>query len=513
MYSSGLSPWKLFENSCVKYGGSYAVACKDIRITYLQMHRKIIDFAYTLEQTSFTMAGIYLPNCIEFITCLLALNKCEKITVPLSYQLKGESLYERINYSDIELLITDSKGYEEIYKIRDRIKIRYLIVLKSEDTFEIKELESDNKSFEGISRDTFGICFTGGSTSSPKGVVLSNSAVSGNAAAVAEFLDFSCSDKFLMARPFTQAGPIASDMLMCLSRGGEIIIMNDLYHPAVFLKAIEDYKATTTYLVRTMLAQILEYPKLSAYDLSSMKRIILGAMITPESIINSTHEKLPGIDLYNAYGLSEASVRVTFCGPDEMLRFPGSTGKPLNGCDVKVYLQNGEEAKAGEEGEIFVLSDYVMDGYYKRRQLTEETLTEKGLRTKDSGYINKEGYLYIVGRTDDLIIQGGNNVYPVEIEEVLLRNKEVYEAVVLGIPDEKLGQRIVAMVRASEKANSQGLYKWCRLNLEDRKIPREIHIIDSIPRNEMGKINKNQLRTLYESLAVNTSGENINYRG
>ncbi len=502
MNKNNITPWSLFESSCEKYSERNMVVYGDKKISYNQMHKKTLEFVNSINRLDFTMAGIFLPNSADFIKCLLGLNKMKKVVIPLSYQLKGESLYERIIYADIELIVTDNKGYEEICRVKDKIDIKSIIVLNDSTGIEIHEFQCNPKLLDGISEDTFGICFTGGSTSSPKGVVLSNGAVAGNAVAVADFLNFSYEDKFLMARPFTQAGPIASDMLMCISRGGEIIILNDLYHPAVFLKAVEEYKATTTYMVRTMLVQILEYSKLKNYNLSSMRRIILGAMITPESVIDEVRKKLPGLSLYNAYGLSEASVRVSFCGPEDIFRYPGSVGKPIKGCSVKVYLENGNEAKPGDEGEIYVLTDYVMDGYYKHTEKTKETLTQRGLRTRDRGYINDKGYLYIVGRADDLIIQGGNNVYPIEIEEILLRNKNVCEAAVLGVKDEKLGQKIVALVRVKEKSDIklQDLFKWCRMNLEDRKIPKEIYIADVIPKNEMGKINKHTLNTLYKTL-------------
>jgi acyl-CoA synthetase (AMP-forming)/AMP-acid ligase II len=142
-----------------------------------------------------------------------------------------------------------------------------------------------------------------------------------------------------------------------------------------------------------------------------------------------------------------------------------------------------------------------MDGYYKYKDKTLQALTDKGLRTKDKGYKNKQGLYFIVGRTDDLILQGGNNVYPIEIEQILLMNPLIKEAVVLGIDDEKLGEKIVAMVRVIEGENVlvQDLYKWCRANLEDRKIPREIAIVENIPRNEMGKLNKNVLKKFYKN--------------
>ena len=471
------------------------------QFTYAQMMELVLKTSDFIDSMDFKIGGIFLPNSPQFITYLFALNKQNKLVVPLSYQLKGESLCERINYADIEFLITDKNGFNEVSKIKDRLQIKYIVVLENEFDVQVYKFDSEKIITENIKEGTFGICFTGGSTSEPKGVVLSNYAVSGNALAVAEVLQFTNEDSFLMARPLTQAGPIASDFLMAISCGACVILLNDLYHPAIFLKTIQELHPTTTYLVRTMLVQILDYPFIDKFDTSSMKRIILGAMITPESVFLKTKEKFKNVALYNAYGLSEAAVRVSFACNEDVLEYPGTVGRPIKGCDMKIYRDDGSICEADEIGEIFVHTDYIMDGYYKYKDKTLQALTDKGLRTKDKGYKNKQGLYFIVGRTDDLIIQGGNNVYPIEIEQILLMNPLIKEAVVLGIDDEKLGQKIVAMVRVVEGENVlvQDLYKWCRANLEDRKIPREIAIVEKIPRNEMGKLNKNVLKNFYEN--------------
>ncbi len=495
------SPWGLFKESYNKFPNNIMLVHENSQFTYKQVMGEILKTADFIDSMDFKIGGIFLPNCSQFITYLLSLNRQKKLVVPLSYQLKGESLCERINYADIEFLVTDNNGYNEICKIKDRLEIRYIVVLQDSAEPMVYTYETEKRITEIIKESTFGICFTGGSTSEPKGVVLSNFAVSGNALAVAEILQFTNEDRFLMARPLTQAGPIASDLLMAISCGACVILLNDLYHPAIFLKTIQELRPTTTYLVRTMLVQILEYPFIDRFDTSSIKRIILGAMITPESVFLKTKEKFKNVSLYNAYGLSEAAVRVSFACNEDVLKYPGTVGRPIKGCGMAIYRDDGTICDAGEIGEIFVHTEYIMDGYYKYEDKTLQAITDRGLRTKDKGYKNEQGMYFIVGRTDDLIIQGGNNVYPIEIEQILLMNPLIKEAVVLGVDDEKLGQKIVAMVRVVEGENVlvQDLYKWCRGNLEDRKIPREIAIVDKIPRNEMGKLNKNVLKSYYEN--------------
>ena len=165
------------------------------------------------------------------------------------------------------------------------MNIRLVLVLQENGSFIINEYE--NKKFRdlpGISEDTFGICFTSGSTSQPKGIVLSNSAITGNALAVAQHLGFSSEERTIIPRSLAQASPISGDVLMDISRGGRSILLNNVFHPAIFLKAVQEYRATNFYIVRTMLPQILEYSQLKNYDLSSVRRIIIGGMVNPLTI-------------------------------------------------------------------------------------------------------------------------------------------------------------------------------------------------------------------------------------
>jgi acyl-CoA synthetase (AMP-forming)/AMP-acid ligase II len=286
---------------------------------------------------------------------------------------------------------------------------------------------------------------------------------------------------------------------MAISRGGAVILLNDLFHPAILLKSIQEHRVTTIFMIRTMLSQILQYPHLEKYDLGSMKSILLGGMINPARTFYDALEKFPKIHFYNAYGITEASARVSLRGPEHLTHFAGSIGKPIKGCKMEIITDNGTEAGTDQIGEIYVQSDYDMEQYYKNPELTAQTLTPKGLRTKDLGYKDKNGFYYVVGRNDDLIIQGGNKIYPLEIEELLLKHASIKETVVLGIEDETLGQKIIALVSVypDRPLDAKDLYKWCCSNLDEHKIPKKMHIVEDIPRTIHGKISIAQLKKDY----------------
>ena len=497
------SPWRLFEASRGKHRDHILLIYKGESFTYEDIYEKALQFERMLEPFEFTMGGVLLPNCTEFITGMLALNKRKKAFVSLSYQFKGDALIELLDYTDIELLITDVMGLEAIREHIDRLNVRIVLALQADGSFQIQEFPNkERRELPGIDENTFGICFTSGSTSRPKGIVLSNEAIVGNALAVAEHLNFTSEDRTIVPRSLAQASPLAGDVLMAISRGGGIILLNNVFHPAIFLKAIQDYKATQFYIVRTMLLQTLEYPGLHHYDVSSLRRVLIGGMVNSLHIYQAAAKQFPHVKVYNAYGTSEAVARVTFGEHEDVTSRPCVIGKPIQGCGVRVLREDGSEADAGETGEIYITSDYSMNGYYKSPALTAEVMTPWGLRVKDVGYRDENGLYYVLSRNDDMIMQGGSRAYPIDIEEVLLKHPSVKETVVMGIEDEKLGQRIVAFVclKADCSTDSKELYKWCFAQLEDRKVPKEIHLVDQIPRNVIGKINKNEVKSLYRHL-------------
>lgn len=503
MTRSDYTPWNIFNESCRKYPDNIMLIYNGQQLTYRQISEKVLDFCSLIEKWDFTVGGVYLPNCTEFITSMLGLNRQKKVFVSLSYQFKGDMLVEMINFTDVELLVTDPKGYQAIRESIGVLNLRVVLVLQEDGSFIVHEFpDKSRRELPGLSEDTFGICFTSGSTSKPKGIILSNYAITGNALAVAEHIGFTSDERTIIPRSLAQASPLSGDVLMTISQGGGIVLLNTLFHPAIFLKAVQEYKVTNFFIVRTMLLQILEYSQLQNYDWHSIKRIMIGGMVNPLSIFQRTAEAFPGVKLYNAYGASEASARVAFGQPEDVASLSCVIGQPMRGCDLKVYREDGSEAAAGEIGELYITSDYMMDGYYKAEQLTKEVLGPKGFRVRDLGYRDKEGRFYAVGRNDDMVIQGGSLVYPVDIENVLLKNPVVKETSVVGIDDERLGQKVVAMVVLKEecRAEVKDIYKWCASQLEDKNMPKEIYIIPEIPRNTIGKISKKDIKELYYTL-------------
>ena len=493
-----LSPWNLFAESLKKYPERPCIFYGNEQYTYSNTNDKIDDFLQLLMNCNFNTAGIYLGNIPEYIFTLLALNRANKISVFISSQHKGASLLNALCYADIEILITDMSGYKNYLEIQEQHKLKCIILCR-DNTFELIRLNDNIEKSSLNGKNIFGICFTSGTTDKPKGVMIPNKSIAGNARAMAALLSFQPEDRFLLCRPLSQAGPLAGDLLMSLSRGASVVILKDIFHPAIFLKAVQDFKVTSVMVVNTMLNLILDYPRKSEYDIHTLKYFLFGGMVASPPIIRKAITEFPEIEFINIYGITENCTRVAAMRGEGLKRFPNSIGKTINGCIINIMDNKGNHLPDGQVGNIYIDSDYLMAGYYKYEKLNAQIFTPYGFKTGDIGYRDKEGNYFILSRNDGVIIQGGNNIYPSEIEGVLKLHPDVLDVAVIGIPDETLGQRIIAFIslKKAKELSKNEIFIWCRKNLEDKKLPKEVFFIHDIPKNISGKHSIKQLEELY----------------
>jgi long-chain acyl-CoA synthetase len=266
-------------------------------------------------------------------------------------------------------------------------------------------------------------------------------------------------------------------------------------------EAIQKYKVANMAGVPTMYIYMLHYPEADKYDVSSVLNWLVGAAPMSQATLKQFEEKFGGV-MYVGYGLSEASPGVA-AERDTFPRKPGSVGKPLCGVEVKIFDENDNEISANTVGEIVCRGGNVMKGYYKMPEETEAALRNGWLHTGDMGYFDDDGYLYIVERKKDLIIRGGFNIYPKDVEETLYKHDAVAEAAVVGKPDELMGEEVVAYVVKVPGTNvtAEELIAHCQSNLAKYKCPRRIEFLDAMPKNPIGKVQKKELRKLAKELA------------
>ena len=349
-----------------------------------------------------------------------------------------------------------------------------------------------------VEGDTALVIYTSGTTGRPKGVCLTQRGLAFNGLTMALVQRFRPDDVFLSTTPLYHA---ATGTRVCsMLADGQTHVVLRSFSPESFFAAVAEHRVTISILVPAQLRRLLDHPGFEEADLSSLRLIVYGAAPTAGPLIRRAYERF-GCGLYQGYGISEGVTNLTGLLPEDhdlaMAGRPGlldSCGRVVPGVRIEIHDENGALVEPGEVGEIWVKSEKVMAGYWRGPDQTAEALVDGWLRTGDLGRFDDDGYLYIVGRSKDMLISGGVNIYPSEIEAVLFDHPAVAEVAVVGRPDSEWGERPVAFVELRSGETLDGLSDWCRQRLAKIKVPDEFIAVDSFPRTVTGKIRKVELR-------------------
>jgi long-chain acyl-CoA synthetase len=350
------------------------------------------------------------------------------------------------------------------------------------------------------------ICYTGGTTGLAKGVMLSHLNVWSSSVALG--LDYSGLNSeetvFLHAMPLFHIGGSAV-MFATTAVGGRHVFLPG-FNPQALLKTIQNERVTHTQLVPTMVRMVLDQPDFGSYDLSSLKTVIYGAAPMSQAQIEETLSKLPHVKLQQGYGQTELSPYISSLRPKNhtiggehsgKLRSAGQAGACS---EIIIADPQGEELPRGEIGEVLVRGPHVMLGYWRKPEETKAALFDGWVRTGDAGYMDPDGFVFLVDRLKDMIVSGGENIYSSEVENVVARHPAVATCVVIGVPDEKWGEAVHAIIvpRAGHEPNKDDILQHCRSNIAAYKCPRSIEFrTDPLPVSGAGKILKRELRKPY----------------
>jgi long-chain acyl-CoA synthetase len=298
-------------------------------------------------------------------------------------------------------------------------------------------------------------------------------------------------------------------MTLNYATGGKLVLMPvGRFDPEIAMQAIERERVTSIGGVPTVMWRILESPKLEKYDLSSVKRASYGGAPAAPELVERTEKVFPHMrkTLTTAYGLTETASVATAHGGDDYFAHPGSVGRAAPTVELRVVNDEGKDQPAGERGEIWIKGPTVMaHGYWRRPDANEASFTDGWFHTGDIGYLDDDGFLFLVDRAKDMIIRAGENVYCVEIEHVLFDHPDVVDAAVVGVPHRTLGEEVKAVVqlRAGADVTGEDLRDFCRKHLADFKVPEYVELRDEpLPRNPAGKVLKNLLRGGESSFAA-----------
>jgi len=337
------------------------------------------------------------------------------------------------------------------------------------------------------------LCYTSGSTGVPKGVVLTQRALLYNALNSSHMHDLTAADRVLTTLPLFHVGGINIQTLPAL-HAGATVELHAKFDPAATFDAIEGRRITLTVLVPAQLTAMMEHPRWQRADLSSLRVISTGSTIVSESFVRRVHER--GLRLIQVYGSTETSPIATYLRAGDADRKAGSAGLPALHCEVRVVDADGSDLPPGGDGEILVRGANVMRDYWNVPEQTARALRGGWYHSGDFGHFDPEGYLYVVARKNDMIISGGENIYPAEIEGVLLECPAIAEASVVGRPDERWGEAVVAVVAlkpgaAISEAEVLALFAG---RIARYKQPREVRFVAALPRTAIGKVNRSELR-------------------
>jgi long-chain acyl-CoA synthetase len=359
--------------------------------------------------------------------------------------------------------------------------------------------------------DLAGLFYTGGTTGASKGVMLRHRSLVANALHFQVALPFAEDTCFLLVAPmFHLAGTIA--VLATVWHGGRQVVM-EAFDAGAALDLIEREAVTVTQVVPTMLAALNEEQLARPRDVSSLRVLTFGGAPSATQTLRRAREAFPGAELMTMYGATETAPLVTTLPRlHRLLDSPQarSCGRPTVGVEVRVVADDGGDAPAGEVGEVTVRGPNVMAGYWSKPEQTDAVLRDGWYSTGDLGHLDEEGYLYLVDRAKDMIVTGGENVYSTEVEEVLFRHPGVLEAAVFGVPDERWGEAVHAVVvpRAGAEPDAADLIAWCRESIAGYKVPKVVELrSEPLPKSGAGKVLKRELRAPYwESSEASVSG-------
>ena len=386
-------------------------------------------------------------------------------------------------------------------------------IATDEDTNELLQREKAIN-FE----DATNIQFTSGTTGYPKGATLSHFNILNNGQYNGYFQEFTDKDRICIPVPLYHCFGMVIGNLAALNYGAAMVYPSDSFDPAATLEAVTKYKCTSVYGVPTMfIAYLEEYGKNKVkYDVSSLRTGFIAGSSAPEALMNriSSEFGLKNYNLVQGYGMTELSPVVTISNKhDSQFKKATTVGRAGPHCEIKIaHPETGKIMPWGEPGEICARGYAVMKGYWGDDQKTKESIIDGWMHTGDLGLIDNEGYIKIIGRAKDMIIRGGENIYPREIEEFLMKHPNVADAQVVGVHDDFFGEEVCVWIKLKEagKTKHEDFYTYCQGQIAHYKVPRYVRFVTEFPLTVTGKVRKNEMRHISNELMTKKDNTSIN---
>lgn len=452
---------------------------------------------------------VLMGNSIEFLYIFFGLGRIGAVCVPVNPQLKPDEIAYIANNAEARMVITISEVLPTLQQIQDRIPaFKAMFVLGGkipEGAFSFASLlepVAEIPAIRATPDSEATLIYTSGTTGDPKGVILTHRNYVANALMMAHSNRIDERDCFLCVLPLFHVNAQVVTVLTPMTVGAGMALM----HRFNFLKVlpgIAQFKPTVMSAVPTIYHVLSQMPRAHEYDISSIRFFVSGAAPLPQETYELVQRVLKK-PLVQGYGLSEATCASAVADHEDRIKWD-SVGPALRYTNVRIVdPQTLCDVPTGHDGEIWISGPTVMKGYYQNPQATEEVLKDGWLRTGDLGRFDHEGYLFVVGRIKDMIIRGGLNIYPQQIENALASLEGVAESCVVGVPESRWGQEVLAVVRRAENAaiDEAAVHAHCQRRLAAYKCPKYVRFMEAFPKTPTGKIKKNEVAALYQDIAV-----------
>ncbi|MDP9013396.1 MAG: long-chain-fatty-acid--CoA ligase [Pseudomonadota bacterium] len=453
--------------------------------------------------------AILSRNRTEYVESY-GLSKSGLIVVPLNWRLTGGELTKLIAHSRPELLIVDEANRDLVERLRETwTGVRHFVLLGAARAgwLSYEALVGGGSAAEpevtARPSDVLCVIYTSGTTGAPKGVAITHAAAIGNSrAAAAEVLQLTESDRTMAVMPLFHVGGMWYHLFASFATGCTSLILSD-FEPATVIRELAAHRITNVHLVPSMIGALLAVPDAETADFSALRLLFYAASSMPAHLLQRAIQRLSSCGFVQSYGSTEAGV-VTVLSPDDhrLARQPqsehllSSCGRPLAGRLVRIVDDTGSVLGASAVGEIELHGPDTMAAYWRDDEATRNVVRGGWLKTGDLGYLDAQGFLYIIDRKNDMMITGGENVYPTEVEGYLYRDPDVLEAAVFGVPDPQWVEKVVAavVVKSGSQVTAEQLIARLRGQLAAYKCPKAIHFVQSLPKSAAGKILRKVLR-------------------
>ena len=480
----------------------------DRKINFYRVKLKVDTFARFLEFIGIQKGdriALVVANSLEFIVSFLAAGRLGAVVVPVNTFLKEDEIAFILNDSNAKLLISSAKFAKNTENMIKKTSVEKIVwegdrKELNENNISFNEILSNLESHEKVSykpdiNDLGVIIYTSGTTGKPKGAMLSYKNIFANIYGVSELMKITPKDRFIVYLPMFHSFTLTVTVLMPLFFASPVVIIRSIMPFSNIIKQTL-LKRVTIFTGVPDVYNALSKAKLPWYFhwFNKVKFYVSGAAALPEDTLKRFKDKFKRGRLLEGYGLSETSPVVSVNLPDKQK--PLSVGPPVPGVEIKIVNEEMVEVPVGEIGEIIVRGDNVMQGYLNRMEATSETIINDWLKTGDLGKVDEEGFLYIVDRKKDLIISKGINIYPREIEEILVNHPLIKAAAVIGVKDEKGVEVPIAYIEPEEgkEIDENRIKRYLKENLANFKVPKAVNVIDELPKNAAGKVLKRVLK-------------------